>query len=91
MADFRDICEIRDEEMRLVFAIITARTRRDGTLLYSFAFMREFEDEGSLRRASFLNERHTDAVLRLTPRVKAKLKELREAGEAGNGTGSHWP
>lgn len=78
MADFQDVAEIRDTEMTLVLAVITARQRRDGTKLYSFGFLREFEDGGNFRRTSWLNERHAEAVMRLLPRVRAKLKELNE-------------
>lgn len=50
-------------------AVVTFRTRINGERLYSWSFMRSFDQDGIGRRTCWLNTRHAPAVLRLVPRV----------------------
>lgn len=78
MADFQLVAEIRDVA-GMVLARITAKQRQNGTNLYSFMFLREYEDKGERRETSWLNDRHTEAVARLVPQVLNKIKQLTDA------------
>lgn len=90
MSDFKEVAKIRDEEIGMIYAVVTARPRRDGGNLYSFTFFREFEDDGEVKRVTWMNPRHADAILRLTPRVVSRIKEL-ESLDLAVPSASHWP
>lgn len=71
---FTELDVIRDTD-GVVIAVLTYRTKPNGERLLSFSFMREFDDQGSMRRTCWLNDRHLDATARLLPRIKARLAE----------------
>lgn len=88
MADFKEVAKIRDEIVGMIYAVVTSRPRRDGGNLYSFTFFREFEDDGEVKRVTWMNPRHADAIMRLTPLVVERIKELEANDAAGP---AHWP
>jgi hypothetical protein len=57
----------------VVIAVITYRTRANGSKTWSYSFMRSFDDGGRSKRTCWLNERHLDAVARLVPKINAYL------------------
>jgi hypothetical protein len=79
--NFTEFDVIRDVPDGVVIAVLTYRTRPSGERMYSYSFMREFDDGGSMRRTCWLNARHADAVARLLPRIKARLSEYERASE----------
>ena len=72
--DFSELCTIVDED-GIVEAVITHKIKIDGTKMFSYSFMREFDDKGVSRRTCGISGRHAPAVLRLIPRVLEKLHE----------------
>lgn len=55
-------------------AVITFRTRPSGERLFSFSFMRTFDQSGVLRRTPWANSRHAPAIARLLPLVVAEIE-----------------
>jgi hypothetical protein len=72
--NFIEFDVIRDVDGVLI-AVLTYRTRQNGERMLSYSFMREFDQDGAMRRTCWLNGRHIDAVSRLLPRIKARLAE----------------
>ena len=70
--DFVELRTIRDID-GVVIAVITFRNRPSGERLFSYAFLREFDNHGVSKRTPWLNARHAAAVLRLTPIVVAEI------------------
>lgn len=60
-------------------AVITFRTRPDGARLFSFSFMRAFDQNGVGRRTCWVNVRHAPAIARLLPRVVAEIERAAAA------------
>lgn len=77
MSDFREECTITDEA-GVIIAVITSKFRSNGSKLYSFSFLRAFDDGGQSRRTPWCNSRHVEAIARLLPKVKVKLEELED-------------
>lgn len=72
--DFIELTTITDVD-GVVQAVITYKLKQDGSKMISFSFMRSFDDNGVNRRTCWTNLRHIDAILRLIPRVKERIRE----------------
>lgn len=71
--NFVELKSIKDID-GCVECVITFRTRDNGERLFSFSFMRSFDQNGISRRTCWLNSRHAPAVLRLTPIALAEIE-----------------
>ena len=72
--DFIELDTIKDID-GVVEAVITYRLKPDGTKMLSFSFMRRFDDKGVERRTCWANARHVEAMQRLLPVVRERLRE----------------
>ena len=75
--EFVEFSSITDVD-NVLQAVITFRTRPNGERLFSFSFMRNFDQNGIGRRTCWLNKRHASAVARLLPRVVAEIEKAEE-------------
>ncbi len=51
-------------------------TRRKSNGSYSFMFAKVFDRDGTPERTSFVQRRHVDAIMRLTPQVAERIDQL---------------
>ena len=72
-AEFVEFQTINDID-GVLQAVITFRTRESGERLFSFSFMRNFDQAGVNRRTCWVNARHAPAIARLLPRVVAEIE-----------------
>lgn len=75
--DFKELDVITDEA-GTVKAVLTYKHKDNGDKMLSVAFMREFDDNGVIRRTPWLSKRHLEAILRLLPLVKKRLSSEEE-------------
>lgn len=73
-SDFKELTTIVDED-GVVCAVITYKEKPDGGRMLSYSFMRTFEDNGVQKRTVWYNLRHMDAIVRLMPKVKERIRE----------------
>jgi len=76
-AQFKELEVVHDPDG--IVAIITERTR-DGRV--SFMIAREFEQEGTTKRSSFLAKRHLPAVRRLLADLEERLELAEDRARA---------
>lgn len=76
-AEFVEYKTITDSE-GVLQAVITFRTRSSGERLFSFSFMRSFDQGGTLKRTCWANIRHAPAMVRLIPIVVAEIEKAEE-------------
>lgn len=91
MSNFTELDVITDEESAVI-AVITYKMKPNGEKIFSFSFMREFDDAGTFRRTCWLNHWHIPAIDRLMPKVQERLRieEEKARVERRRGTKSEY-
>lgn len=76
-ANFWEVAEIRDRDG--VVAVITEKAR-DGR--HSFAFFREFEVDGKIRRSNYLSVQHIPSLVSILRELARHLEAMEERAKA---------
>ena len=68
--EFKEVEILRDPD-----GVILIITEKVGAGTYSFSLQKEYEKDGTILRASFLNRRHIDAIRRLVTKAEDWLDQ----------------
>lgn len=71
---FNKVDTVRAPDNSGIVAEITSRKLQNGFIKYSFAFFREFEVDGKLKRTSYLPERALGSMIGLLSRIESRIK-----------------
>lgn len=78
-AEYTEVEIITDDIDGVVEGVISRRDTPSGDVLFSFAIMRQYENDSGMSRTPWLFAQHAPAVRRIIDRMEARVEALKNA------------